>query len=70
MWPFESSRPRTHDTFSTPPGNDIEEVECYACCTITSLQMVPGSWAVVVTCMALPTIIMGTSAELALSDAS
>lgn len=31
----------SHDTSSTPLGNGAEELECYTCGTITSLQMVP-----------------------------
>jgi hypothetical protein len=33
----------SHDTSSTPRGDGVEEVECNACGTITSLQMVPSS---------------------------
>ncbi len=33
----------SHDTSSTPRGDGIEEVECNACGTITSLQMVPSN---------------------------
>lgn len=28
---------------STPHGDGVEEVECHACGTITSLQIVPSS---------------------------
>ena len=34
---------RSHDTSSSPRGDGVEEVECNACGTITSLQMVPPS---------------------------
>ena len=34
---------RSHDTSSSPHGDGVEEVECHACGTITSLQMVPSS---------------------------
>ena len=33
----------SHDTSSTPRGDGVEEVECSACGTITTLQMVPST---------------------------
>ena len=33
----------SHDTSSTPRGDGVEEVECHACDTITSLQMVSSA---------------------------
>ena len=30
----------SHDTFSTPRGDAVEELECQTCGTITSLQLV------------------------------
>ena len=33
----------SHDTSATPRGDGLEELECHACGTITSLQMVPAA---------------------------
>ena len=33
----------SHDTSSTPRGDGVEEVECDACGTITSFQILPAS---------------------------
>jgi Zn finger protein HypA/HybF involved in hydrogenase expression len=33
----------SHDTSSTRHGNGIEELECHACDTITSIQITPSS---------------------------
>ena len=33
----------SHDTYSTPLGDGVEELECNACGTITTLQLVPSS---------------------------
>jgi hypothetical protein len=32
----------SHDTLSTPRGDSVEELECNACDTITTMQMVPS----------------------------
>jgi translation initiation factor 2 beta subunit (eIF-2beta)/eIF-5 len=31
----------SHDTSATPRGDSVEELECHACGTITSLQIAP-----------------------------
>ena len=32
----------SHDTFSTPRSESVEELECHACGTIASLQIAPS----------------------------
>ncbi len=38
---FECPACGSHDTAALPRGDGIEELECYACGTITSLQLSP-----------------------------